>query len=533
MKKTKLSESYLPAPSMAELEQERRVLLELGNDITRVRDKNDLIVLFKKRIKGLFYFTHTIVTLIDYKDETYVPFLLDNEGSPIRSHPRYQEMVKSHFPLNEPFIQSVLQADEPVSFLLEDIMDKPQSPSFLRVNYEKGVREILMTRLMKEGKPMGFIHIYSDKPGSFSNEFRSLIKGITPQLSSAVSNIIKNEELLNKEKEKSFLLDFSSDIVTVRTKEELVRAVRAALGKLNPPGGFVIRRINEDNATMSPYVYDLSKTHDPKIISALENARYPINDGLQNRVLNSPIPLLFNVDREIQRGITSAYLQYWKKMGFKDIVGIRLRNGETNHGILFLDIGEINVQLLQGICAQISIALANIFAHEQINKKQEEQAFLLDFSNDVTQSRTKLDLQNAIFRVLDKTMHTKLAMLRVIDDDGVHLSSFMYDDTLFNKAKINYDKKLTDRITIDETYTAQVLASKDGLVFNVEEELKTGNAYAKLWKTTGLKNMYALPLRAGDKNIGTIWLLANRLSPLLLKGICAQISDCCRQYKGQ
>lgn len=524
MKKTKLSESDLPAPSMAGLEQERRILLELGNDITRVRDKNDLIVLFKKRIKGLFYFTHTIVTLIDYKDETYVPFLLDNEGSPIRSHPRYQEMVKSHFSLNEPFIQSVLQAAEPVSFMLEDIMDKPLSPAFLRVNYQKGVREILMTRLMKEGKPMGFIHIYSDKPGSFSNEFRSIIKGIMPQLSSAVSNIIKNEELLGKEKEKSFLLDFSSDIVTVRTKEELARAVRTALGKLNPPGGFVIRRINEDQTTMSPYVYDLQKAQDPKIVSALEKARYPINDGLQNRVLNSPIPLLFNIDREIQRGITSAYLQYWKEMGFKDIVGIRLRNGETNLGMLFLDIGEINVQLLQGICAQISIAMANILAHEQINKKQEEQAFLLNFSNDITQSRTKLDLQNAIFRVLDKTMHTKLAMLRVIDDDGFHLSPFMFDDTLFDKAQTYYGKSLANRVTIEETYTAQVLASKDGLVFNVEEELKTGNTYAKLWQTTGLRNMYALPLRVGDKNIGTIWLLANRLSPLLLKGICAQIA---------
>jgi transcriptional regulator with GAF, ATPase, and Fis domain len=61
-------------------------------------------------------------------------------------------------------------------------------------------------------------------------------------------------------------------------------------------------------------------------------------------------------------------------------------------------------------------------------------------------------------------------------------------------------------------------------VFNVEEELKSGSAYAKLWKTTGLKNMYGLPLRAGDKNIGTIWLLANRLSKLMLQGICSQIS---------
>jgi formate hydrogenlyase transcriptional activator len=508
MKRDKPAASELSVPSQSILEQERRILLDLGNDITRVREKNDLLTLFKQRVKGLFHITHTIVTLIDYKDETYTPFLLDNEGSPISSHTRYQEMIQSHFSLNEPFMQAVLQADGPISFLLEDIMDQPQSPAFLRVNFEKGVREILMTKLMREGKPMGFIHTYTDKPEGFSNEFKSLMKGIAPQLSSAVSNIIKNEELLKKEKEKSFLLDFSNDIATVRTKEELTRAVRTAVSRLNQKSGFVIRRINEDNATMSAYVFDLGiKQHDQNIVSALQKAIYPINDGLQNRVLNSSIPLLLNVEREIQRGITAGYLQHWKSMGFKNFVGMRLRNGETNLGILLLEIEEINVQLLQGICAQISIAMANIMANEQIDKKQEEQAFLLEFSNDITQVRTKQDLQNAIFKVLDKTMHTQFAMIRMIDDDGLHLSPFMFNRSFFENAKVDVDKMATARITIEETYTAQILASKDGLVFNVEEELKSGAAYAKLWKTTGLKNMYGLPLRVEDKNIGTIWLL--------------------------
>ncbi|HEY4288656.1 MAG TPA: sigma 54-interacting transcriptional regulator [Puia sp.] len=525
MKRTKYPESELPVLSKAILEQERRMLLDLGNDITSVRDKNDLLVLFSKRIKSLFYFTHTIVTLIDYKDETYTPFLLDNENSPIRGHTLYQQLVYSRFSLNEPFIQSVLHAGKPISFLLADIMDQPQSPSFLRVNHEEGVKEILMTLLMKEGKPMGFIHIYSDRVGSFSDEFRSVITGIAPQLSSAISNIIKNEELLKKEKEKSFLLDFSSDIAAVRTKEELAIAVRASLSKLNHLRGYVIRKINEDGATLSAYIYDPGIIKlDTKELEELARTSFPIHDGLQNRVLNSYIPLLFSVDREIQRGITSSYLQYWKRMGYKNMVGVRLRNGETNLGILWLGIEQINIQLLQGICSQISIAMANIIANEQISKKQEEQAFLLDFSNDVTQVRTKPELQEAIFKVLDKTLHTQLAMIRVIDDDGIHLSPFMFDKTLFKNAGINFDKMSADRITIEEPYTSRVLASKDGLVFNIEEEIKSGNAYARLWKTTGLKNMYSLPLRAGDKNIGTIWLLADRLSRLMLKGICSQIS---------
>src|SRR5690242_16776351 len=113
MKRANTPASEPSSPTQAMLEQERKVLLELGNDITRVREKNDLLTLFKLRIKGLFHISHTIVTLIDYKNATYTPFLLDNEGSPIRSHLRYQEMVQSHFSLNEPFIQAVLQADEP------------------------------------------------------------------------------------------------------------------------------------------------------------------------------------------------------------------------------------------------------------------------------------------------------------------------------------------------------------------------------------------------------------------------------------
>ncbi len=47
-------------------EKEGNILLELAKDITRVREKKDLILLFSKRIKSLYYFTHITVTLIDW-----------------------------------------------------------------------------------------------------------------------------------------------------------------------------------------------------------------------------------------------------------------------------------------------------------------------------------------------------------------------------------------------------------------------------------------------------------------------------------
>ncbi len=524
MTRPEQTETELPELSKALLEQERKMLLDLGNDIIGVRDKDDLLALFSKRLKRLFYFTHTIITLLDQQDETYSAFLLDHQNSPIRDHEMYPRLVKAHFPLNEPFIQAVLASEDPISFMLEDIMDGPKSPIFLRANYEKGIKEILMTRLVKEGKTIGFIHIYTDRPGSFTPEFRSIIKGIVSQISGCVANIIKNEEIINKEKETAFLLDFSSEIARVRTKEELAAVVLNALSKLNAIKGYVLRKINEDGATLSAYIWHPGAIRlDKNDLDQLVRTSFPIHDGLQNRVLDSRIPLFFDVDREIQRGINSSYLQFWKRAGQKTLVGVRLRKGDTNLGILWLGVEEINIPLLQGICSQISVAMANIMANDQVIKKQEEQAFLLDFSHEITQVRTRSELQAAIFRVIDKTMHTKLAMIRVIDEDGIHLSPFMFDKSLFKNAP-NFDKMSATRIPIGEPYTSRVLASKEGLVFNVDEEIRDGNAYAKLWKTTGLKNMYSLPLRAGDRNIGTIWILANRLTPLMMRGICSQIA---------
>lgn len=508
------------------LHNEGAILLELGKDITRVREKKDLIFLLSKRIKSLYYFTHTVVTLIDHRDKTYKGFLLDTAADEILEKEAYAKLQKKHFTLNEPFIKAVLNAENPISFLLEEVKDNPKSPSFLKVSYEGGIREILMATLWIEDKPLGFIHVYSDRTDSFTTEFRNIVKGIAPQLSIAVSNIIKNEELQKKEQEKSFLLDFSNDISEVRNKQDLSLAVRRALKGINPLRGYVIRKLNDDGNSLSTYIYDESITtnEDPFLHELLEQ-KFPIDDGLQNRVLDSYIPLLFNVDIEIDRGITAPYLFFWKNLGFKRMVGIALRNGDSILGMLWLAIEEINISLLQGICSQISTAMSNIIANELLENKNNEQSVLLHFSNEIAGVRTKEDLQLAIINVLRDLLSTKLAMLNVFDNDGIGLSPYMFDKTLFEKAEIDFDKMTAIKLDIHEPYTAQVIKSGSPVVFNVEEELRlTNSGFAQLWKKVGFENAYGALLKVGNLNVATMWLLADKLDPSVLKGICSQIS---------
>lgn len=685
------------------LERERKILLALGDDITKVREKNDLITLFSLRLKELFSFSHTIITLIDHEAQVYTPFLLDPASSPIKNHPAYPSLVAAHYPLDEPFIRQVMANDGPSAFILEDVMNVPGSPPFLKVNYEGGVREILMTPLKSKEQVIGFLHMYVSNINGFTDEFKSIIKGIAPQISSAVINIIRNEEIsreeslnevllslstemvkvrdrqamlkvicsnlrevlgfshsmmtvmdeseenykaylidaearlreltdfgdalniptpvedgiydiaslyykplvfnmesfdadraplwfrlhyeagaremmvkilgdngsskyslvlfadkvgtfgreavsiiqrisgqlftavsnisaneeiLKRENEKSFLLDFSSDIATVRSKEDLSDVVRKCLKKLNPQLGYAIRKINDDLSTMTAYIYQANIADDDEDLQEMRVAKFPIEDGLQNRVLNSEIPLLVSVNMEISRGNTAKYLYLWKKMGFKTMVGTPLRTGDVKLGILWLGIEEINIPLLQGICAQISIAMYNIMANEELLRREREQSFLVEFSHDIAAVRTKDELKQAISDVLQKVLNIKLAMIRIIEDDGVTLSSYMYDESMFEKVNSTFKMQASMNIDINEPLSARVLNSDEVVIFNVEEEIQQGNSggYVQFWKEAGVKNAFGAPLRVGNVNLGTLWLLIDEINLTILKGICAQIS---------
>lgn len=675
------------------LEKERSILLALGDDITKIREKDDLLRFFSSRIRELYPFSHTIVTLIEQEAQTYAPFLLDHVSSAIKDHPRYPDMVAGHFSLNEPFIQTVLSNDAPTAFILEDIMDAPDSPPYLRVNYERGIREILMTPLKNREQTFGFLHMYSKDTVSFSCEFREIIGNLALQISNAVMNIIKNEEIAHekwlnevllslsnemvkvrdrqdllkiissslrevigfshgmmtvmdesadhykawlidaearlveladsgdvlsiptstedgiydiaslyykplvfdmqlfdigrtplwfklhyeagaremivkilgcngsskyslilfadkpgtfkeeaaniiqricsqlytaasnisaneeireRENEKSFLLDFSSDIAAVRSKDDLSYAVNKCLKKLNAPLGYVILKLNEDQSALDPYIHDGATT--------ANDHRYSADAALQKRVLDSEIPLLFSVNAELSKGVDCPHLLSWKKMGIKTMVGTPLRTGDGLLGILWLGVDEINIPLLQGICDQVSVAMHNIIANEEILRREKEQSFLLEFSHDISRVHTKDDLKQAISRVLDKIWNTKLVMIRIIEDDGLTLSAYIYDETRFEDKNL-FISLASKNYDINEKRSAIVLNSEDPVVFNVAEEVqKNDGSFAQLWKQSGLTNAFGTRLRVGDVNIGTLWLLTNDINLTILKGICAQIS---------
>ncbi|MFS2186774.1 sigma 54-interacting transcriptional regulator [Mucilaginibacter sp. Mucisp84] len=189
------------------------------------------------------------------------------------------------------------------------------------------------------------------------------------------------EPVTEQEWETTLLLDFGNAIAAVRSKEDLFDTVKLFLRRLNILRGYAIRMINDDGKTMSTYVHDRTvTTPDDPLIVEVAKARYPIRDGIQDRVLNSDTPVFLIVDEEIARGHDAGYLHFWKSVGFVKVAGMPLQTASRKRGILWLAMEEINIQLVESLCSLISIAISNIKTNEQIlilkEKLEQENQYL-------------------------------------------------------------------------------------------------------------------------------------------------------------
>ncbi|GAB3018908.1 hypothetical protein GCM10027051_24960 [Niabella terrae] len=516
----------------SEPQAERTILLNLSNDITRVRGKDDLVKVFSSRLKEYFYFTHVVISLIDNEKGTYYPFLIDRESMPIRHRNELPSLLQMQFVIDDPFLGQLKEEKTTAAFLLESIIDEAGIPAFLKVNYECGVKKAMIVRLKNKMETIGHVLMYSDRTDSFPKAFENVLEGIAPHLSNAVANIIINLEMEEREHEKSLLLALSEEIAALRKREDLLHIVNTRIKKLFGVREFGVAQINSEENSYRSFIMDV--TEDLKQVKGFESittADYDISDPLFDRILQSDDPLLLDIDALLQEPGMPDFVGFWKMAGLKYILAMKLHVGEKNVGCAFLHLDaaskdRIKPHLLKAVCAHLSVAVSNILSNEQISQKSLEQHFLLEFSKEIARVRTKDELQTAIFKVLEKTLHIQLGMIQVIEEDEFNLRPFMYDARIYKQAHAQdfFEKMLATRVTIDEHYTAQVLSSGEGIIYNVAAEAATGNPYARLWETIGYQNMYALPLRTGSKNIGTIWLHANQLSELIVNSICAQIS---------
>ncbi|MBA4057437.1 MAG: hypothetical protein C0490_22170, partial [Marivirga sp.] len=352
-------------------EREKEILLTIGNELASIRDKKDLLPLLKKQFEHLSFYNDITIAKVDGNLKTFSAFLI-NEDSERLNHPEYPKMRSAHHLFPDGVFEVALHAKEPVLFDLENIVKQGNAPVYVKFLFENGTIEMAAVSLRDRNVEIGALFCFSNKKKSFTKLQLNLVQGIGNQLGTAVANILANEEIKDREYEKTILLSLSTEVAAVRNKEDLFHVVNSKLKELFSIDGFGIGLINEDGKTHSTFLLGVNTSiENHPDFKALISQKFDVTDGVFDLVLHSDDPVKLDVNKLVDSDALPAYARFWKLVGLRSIVGIALRVGEKNLGCLFFhlepdQLDRLRNNLLKGVCSQISIALSNILANEKV-----------------------------------------------------------------------------------------------------------------------------------------------------------------------
>jgi formate hydrogenlyase transcriptional activator len=517
-------------------EKEKEILLTIGSELSSIRNKEDLLPILKRQLEHLSFYSDVTIAKVDSGNKTFSAFLI-NEESTRQNDINYPQMQSAHHSFPDGVFEVALQSKKPVVFDIEEIVRKGNAPPYVQFLYNNGSIDMAAISLRDRNREIGALFLFSDKKQSFTELQLSLVQGIGNLLGTAVANILANEEIKIRENEKSILLNVSNEIAAVRNKDDLFKVISCNFKELFSMQGFAIALVNEDKQTHSAFLFDLEEnisTH-PDFREILLQ-KFEIGDGLFDSVMNAQEPVTINVNELSVQPSTPSYALLWKKLGITLIVGVPLRVGESNLGCLFFHLDPdfangLRNNLLKGVCAQISIALSNILANEEIKQKEEEKEILLRLSNDIASIRDKADLGRVIHDRLNELFFFDDIVICIINDDKNTHRAFIH---LFEngKAQFNFDTVVTDKFEIADGIFDAVLKSNEPITFDLDELIETENVplYIKFDYDNGMREMVSIALRKGKENFAALFVLLKQKHSLkpkhlkVLQGISYQLS---------
>lgn len=372
IKKEGLSEKI----SETEREQEKNILIAISNDMSAIRNKEDLLHVLHERLKKIFQFTHTLTTLSDENRHTYTGLIFDSRSISRKRHPDYQRICDQHYSWDDPMMKLVLASSAPVVFDLDDPSLQYHMPEWVRMNYECGIREVVMTILNSGAKHIGAFVIFSEEKNRFRERELSLIRGISSQLANAVANILANEEILAREQEKSTLLALSHEVSLIRNKEGLLNFFRYPLKKYLPINHVLICMMNSDERNYSTYFQDPEcDCRGHKDYERISRTAIPLKDGISDKVFAAEYPVVWELKTLIGQPLAPEYLRMNFECGMNEVIFSPISIAGRKTGLLVIftttskDFNKDSLRLIQGVSSQLSTSVTNIIANEKIERQ--------------------------------------------------------------------------------------------------------------------------------------------------------------------
>jgi len=350
--------------------RENETLLSISAAISSIRDKRDLLRVINNQLKTVLRFSDLAISIYDLDNDNYKVFLYDCPTMGI--HADFGAVAATTHPLKDGIHDRAITADLPVTFSYHelDTMDQPH----IRFMLSAGIKELIVVRLQQGNKLIGAMVLMSVHDNSFLDSAQSFILRVSHHIATSVSNIIAYEQIEARDSEKTMLLTFGKDIAAVRNKSGLENVIDQFFPDKFNIRNYIITAKNDDGLTHSYYLFDKSGNYEfTEGFEEIKQAKWSVASTLFDLSYTSYSPIIFDPDRLLKDGvITASYADFWKRTGLERWLGMPLRVGNEDVGVLWTIPGAANDILLGGIASQIGFAINNILANDKIEAQLAE-----------------------------------------------------------------------------------------------------------------------------------------------------------------
>ena len=358
--------------------EQKDMLIGLGIRFASVRNNEELLEEIHQSLQEVIGFTHTNLAVINNGKSSIDTYFIDPCLAALQ-HYDYSNLLSGSPSIDDGFIGKVLLSDEPLVFDLENPAITRPLPGYLKINYDRGIRQVVMTKFTKEKDLFGFWILAFDHNNTISRNVLLMIRDVARQLSVAVQNNLVNIEHERQHKERDRLMQFNSSIVAIKDKSKLVETIKEHLRELFKIDNFLVWSLSHDQQFRSPFLFDENALFDRQPDFRTPKEHYLKNEGgIYNDILKEAGVCYFDAG-ELEAEDT-GHPFFYEPAQLADqtcIGGNALRVGNEVVGILTFSSQHIHLvkereELYLSICSQLAIVASNLFSTEKISEQLAE-----------------------------------------------------------------------------------------------------------------------------------------------------------------
>jgi len=530
--------SYQIATSISDLllndnlrrrEFEKELLLSLSEDIAAVRDKKQLTGVIKNRLKPNLGFGHFALG-VKGPDNSIVSFLTDPD-SRARLHPAYKRVFKQEREQCEDFIDFINRSPHPVILDKTNVGQFKELPYVIHINFESGVKEILIAKLFDGVSIFGYCFFFFDRPGMISKEQFSLIKGIANQLSNSVVNILANERLYQNEKKKGILLSFSKHIATSRNITDLSNIVDRNMKDILGFNDSTVLQFSNggEQAILITSIINNSFGSENNV------GAIPLHEVAGDIPLAQNDPLLLDLKNLSDKQLLPPFLKDRKNGGINYVKLIKLntRGEEPGYWMLCFEdrpqFSTQNLELMQEVSAIIATTISNISFNDRLNKREQEKTALLEFTEAIAGVEDRFQLRGIFNRYLQNLCFIEDISLHWFSDYMQSQSCYFWNQIAPGAADPKFSGMMDRKTPADDEIFSAIIQSGNQCRFKISELSKINHVpeYVSFLCQQHCEYIVGVPLFRGKEIAGILFVKEfdnYTADQPLFKGLCTQLA---------